>query len=927
MAVKRYARGRGIHSQMRLSSVRGDRTSSPVGFEGLERRTLFAAIFGTVFNDLNGDGLRQDGEGGLSNWRVYIDGNANNAFDEGERSALTNGDGRYTINELAAGTYRVREVVKAGFTRTAPGGNGTHEITVGADGEEDVHFGNQANEAGAELAGRVFNDLNGDGARQDGEAGLANRTVYLDQNNNGKRDEGERAAATDAGGFYAFENLDAGTYRVRQVVPEGWELTSPEGGFHLVEVEAGHTVEGLRFGNREVGDPPPPADSASIRGFVFNDLNGNGTRQDGEPALAGWLIYLDQNNNGQRDEGERAAETGANGNYAFEDLPAGTYRVREVLRDGWTIVRPGDGFYVVTLEAGQTANERIFANRREEEPQPPPQDSGVLRGVVFNDVNGDGVWQDGEPGLASRTVYLDQNNNGQRDEGEHAATTNANGGYAFEALAAGTYHVRHVLLSGWTMTAPAGGVYTVELAAGQTVDGLRFGNRHNEEPPPPGEHSASIRGVVFNDVNGDGNRNEGEPPLAGWVVYLDQNRNGQRDEGEHAAVTNAEGRYAFEELPAGEYRVREVVQDGWTVIRPESGFYDIALANGQAANERIFANRHNTGEQPPAASASIRGVVFNDRNGNGTREDGEAGLAGRLVFLDQNENGHRDEGERAAETHSDGRYAFEGLAAGSYRVVQVVPAGWTVIRPAEGFYDLELIDGQRADDTHFANRHNEQDGPPVGEPPGEEPDGEIVGEVFDDADADGVRDAGEAGVARARVFVDVNGNGRRDRREVRAVTDASGAYRLAGVPAGDHVVKHVAPKGFRAVAAGEGAAVSVTAGGSAAAGGFAVTRKSLLQGTVFQDASGNRALDAGEGGQAGLVMFLDLNRNNAADAGEPTVLTDAAGRYSFLVDRGGYRVGVLLPDGWRSSSARDGLFQVKIGSGRVVERDVAYQPA
>src|SRR5687768_14313645 len=75
--------------------------------EGLERRTLFAAIFGTVFNDANGDGLRQDGEAGLAEWRVYIDGNTNNTFDEGERSALTNAEGRYVINELAAGTYRV----------------------------------------------------------------------------------------------------------------------------------------------------------------------------------------------------------------------------------------------------------------------------------------------------------------------------------------------------------------------------------------------------------------------------------------------------------------------------------------------------------------------------------------------------------------------------------------------------------------------------------------------------------------------------------------------------------------------------------------------------------------------------------------------------------------------------------------------------
>jgi hypothetical protein len=365
-------------------------------------------------------------------------------------------------------------------------------------------------------------------------------------------------------------------------------------------------------------------------------------------------------------------------------------------------------------------------------------------------------------------------------------------------------------------------------------------------------------------------------------------------------------------------------------VRPADGFYHVTLAAGQAANERSFGNRRVGGAGGPATGvlASIRGVIFNDRNGNGTREDGEAGLGGRLVFLDQNTNGHRDDGEQAAETNGEGRYAFEGLAAGSYRVVETVPADWTVVRPAAGLYDLELLDGQRADDTHFANRHNDEQGPPVGEPPpAEHPDGEVVGEVFDDADGNGVRDAGEAGVARARVFLDGNGNGRRDRREIRAVTDASGAYRLSGVPAGEYVVKHVAPKGFRAVGSTDGAAVSVAAGGVAAAGDFAVTRRSLLRGTAFHDASGNRALDAGEGVQAGLTMFLDLNRNDAADVGEPTALTDAAGRYAFLVDRGSHRVGAILPDGWQSSTARDGMFLVKVGSGRIIERDLANRPA
>src|SRR5205814_304765 len=39
----------------------------------------------------------------------------------------------------------------------------------------------------------------------------------------------------------------------------------------------------------------------SIGGTAYNDLNGNGSRDGGEPGLANWRVYLDQNNNGQYD--------------------------------------------------------------------------------------------------------------------------------------------------------------------------------------------------------------------------------------------------------------------------------------------------------------------------------------------------------------------------------------------------------------------------------------------------------------------------------------------------------------------------------------------------------------------------------------------------------------------------------------------------
>ena len=45
-------------------------------------------ISGIVFDDLNGNGVRESGEPGLANQRVYIDANFSNSFDKNEPSRL-----------------------------------------------------------------------------------------------------------------------------------------------------------------------------------------------------------------------------------------------------------------------------------------------------------------------------------------------------------------------------------------------------------------------------------------------------------------------------------------------------------------------------------------------------------------------------------------------------------------------------------------------------------------------------------------------------------------------------------------------------------------------------------------------------------------------------------------------------------------------
>ncbi|MBW3543204.1 MAG: pre-peptidase C-terminal domain-containing protein, partial [Planctomycetes bacterium] len=78
-----------------------------------------------------------------------------------------------------------------------------------------------------------------------------------------------------------------------------------------------------------------------------------------------------------------------------------------------------------------------------------------IHGSKWHDLDGDGQWDTGEPGLGGWTVYLDQNRNGRRDAGERSTTTDASGSYSFRNLAPGTYIVGEVHQPGWFQSSPA----------------------------------------------------------------------------------------------------------------------------------------------------------------------------------------------------------------------------------------------------------------------------------------------------------------------------------------------------------------------------------------------------------------------------------------------------------------------------------------
>ena len=215
-------------------------------------------------------------------------------------------------------------------------------------------------ECAARLDGYKFEDANGNGQWDPDEDPLERWEIRLSDGS---------VTHTDSDGYYAFEDLDNGTYTVSEACPQGedWVQTMPTPDDPNSCGEAVYTVtldgnipevNDLDFGNHW------PA--ARLDGHKFEDTNGNGIWDTGELPLAGWEIRLSDGS---------VTYTNADGHYAFEDLDYGTYTVSEVCPQvgGWyqTVPLPSDpndpwkcdGVHTVELDSGTPEfNDLDFGN-------------------------------------------------------------------------------------------------------------------------------------------------------------------------------------------------------------------------------------------------------------------------------------------------------------------------------------------------------------------------------------------------------------------------------------------------------------------------------------------------------------------------------------------------------------------------------------
>jgi len=248
---------------------------------------------------------------------------------------------------------------------------------------------------------------------------------------------------------------------------------------------------------------------------------------------------------------------------------------------------------------------------------------GSIGDKVWKDNNCNGIQDSGEPGICGVTVQL-KNSAGSV---VGTATTNSNGAYVFNGLAAGNYTVVFpAVLSGAVLTAQAVGsnrdtdsnpnqstgvTPVIALASGQNITNVDAGYCVN---------TMSLGNRVWFDANCNG-FNDNEHGISGvrLNLYKDANNDNVADGAAIATTTtDAYGYYLFRNLVAGNYIVGAVVPSG----------YVSSSVNGGDPDNNI--NLDDNGQV--LAGSEIRGLAITLLPG--TEPDGSCGYGNSNITYD-----------------------------------------------------------------------------------------------------------------------------------------------------------------------------------------------------------------------------------------------------------------------------------------------------
>jgi prepilin-type N-terminal cleavage/methylation domain-containing protein len=263
-----------------------------------QRPSTTAVVYGFVFSDLDADGVQDPSEAPIPD--VLI------------RSSLghqtkTRGDGSYRL-DLPPGEQTITEIDPTGYLSTTP----NEAIVDLYPGDYlELAFGDNIGSGTGIVTGRVYVDLDQNGAPGPEEIGLGDVKIFSD---------GGEYTYTDDAGYYSL-TVPLGSRTISEFDPEGY-LSTTANAVDVVLDTPGQTLT-VNFGDADA------AESGTIQGWVFLDEDRDGARDANEGGVLGATIII---------EGQ-SMQTDGQGFFSMT-VAVGNHKVDELDPPGYTSTTP-----------------------------------------------------------------------------------------------------------------------------------------------------------------------------------------------------------------------------------------------------------------------------------------------------------------------------------------------------------------------------------------------------------------------------------------------------------------------------------------------------------------------------------------------------------------------------------------------------------